>query len=200
MIFKQVSVLAALLAVLLTLAAPAGAQGSSMERIVTQQRIQESNRRLIAQRDRDLCAQIAATPLIKHFKLGEPADYSQPLYSVDVVSAYQENPSLTLGLFGGISSSVFSLKDQQGRLVQLEPVSISVIPPESDGRYEVEFRLPSGRRTKLFRNDRAHTQKNAMWFTREELDGIASQRLAVMANSQALDPIIERLEALSQSQ
>lgn len=174
----------------------AGGAEVASERIQYSQSIQENNRREIAHRERELSFIIANDyTLLRHFKLGDPTDTSQPLYGLDVVSAYLDDPHLTLRIFGGYSTSTFFVRDRRGKLMQVRPISISPINVGGVEKFRVEFDRAQGRGP-LYWNDETIGERNAIAMRREELDRVASRRLALMASYGALEPIVARLNAI----
>lgn len=182
------------------LAFGAGGANETEQRVRRQQSIEETRRRLAFQRDSELAFQIANSSFIRHFRLGDQADYSRYMYSMDFIGAYQDDPDMTLRLFADYSSSLFNVRDTKDRKLSVQPISIEPMLVDGTELFEVTFYLAGGGRKNIYWRGHGHKKKNAVLLTREELDNIAAQRLASMAASGALDPIIWRLKALSGAQ
>lgn len=175
----------------------AGGQNDVQNQAYNAQTLAARQRVLNADSDRELAFQIANSKMIQHFKLGDPADFSEALYSMDVVAAYDDNPELTLRLLKPHGNSLFSIRDKRDELVSVYPLKISPVTTANDSAYRVEFQIMSFSKGPFFWRGERLPEKNAAVMTRQQLDDIAAMRLAEMASDGSLEAIDMRLRALA---
>lgn len=173
-------------AILRTLQIGSGGAEETQARVMNNQQMQENRRIQQAQADRDWMAKVANTELFNDFKVGGKGEAP---YSFDVISAYNKDPQLALSLFDGYSRSLFNARDEKGRPIQVKPVAIRPVNIEGQEMFAVEVERPDGKRAPLTRGGTPAGDDNVILMTREDLNGLASQRLGTMANSGAMSAV-----------
>lgn len=157
----------------------------SAERELNQQAVRQNHEIELAQRDKDIATRLEGSEMAQFIKYGDPKDRTKPLMEFDVIEAYNKNPQMTMEVFGTYSDKLYEARDEKGNKINIKPVAIEPVQIEGQEMFAVKVERPDGKRAPLTRNGTPAYDDNVILMTRDELNGLATQRLLSMRNRDA---------------
>ena len=169
-----------------TLKFASGGAQETQDRIETRQGNQVRQRALDDDRDKRLGGMINGTTMQNYVRQGGEGEN---LWEFDAVGAYKENPELTMELLGSVPASALSATDEKGNKINIKPTGIRELGKGEDGqeRFAIEVTRPDGKKAPLTWRGTAAPDDNVIVMTRDQLNGLASQRIVGMFNNGGFD-------------
>jgi hypothetical protein len=173
--------------ILNTLKFAAGGEGEVQQRVLNKQTIDANQRVLDKERDKQVAGLIDGTELSQFIIKSDPSDRSKPLRSFNVVGAYDHSPEATVEFLNTVPKSLLNAQDEKGNTISVKVKGIRPVMVEDQEMFAVEVVRPDGKVAPLTRRGTSSPDDNVILMSRDDLNGLATQRVTSMMNNGAFD-------------
>lgn len=173
--------------ILNTLKFAAGGEGEVQQRVLNKQAIDANQLVLDKQRDKTVAGLIDGTELAQFIEKADPGDRTKPVRSFKVWEAYQKNPEVVTEFLNTVPSALLNAQDEKGNTIKVKIKGIKPVLVEDQEMFAVEVVRPDGKVAPLTRRGTSSPDDNVILMSREDLNGLGTQRVMGMMNNGAFD-------------
>ena len=173
--------------ILNTLKFAAGGEGEVQQRVLNKQAIDANQLVLDKQRDKQVAGLLDGTGMAQFVERGDPSDRSQALVTFDVVNAYNKNPEAVTEFLNTVPKSLLNATDEKGNTIKVKIKGIKPVLVEDQEMFAVEVVRPDGKVAPLTRRGTSSPDDNVILMSRDDLNGLATDRATSMLNNGAFD-------------